>query len=216
MLVMRIKILILITMIGWCHSTLLHAEPPYTTRILLLGDSIIAGYGLAAHHTLDHLLQQQLNANGVNAQIINGGVSGDTTSGGRGRLEWMINQHQPDLVFIALGGNDMLRATPPHITRQNIEAIIQSLQTHNIDVVLSFVTASTQLGKPYQDAFNRLYPELAEAYGVIDYPFLLNDVFGKATFMQSDGIHPNAKGVEVIAEKLSAFFIEQLQNASIH
>ncbi len=176
-----------------------------TTTILLFGDSIIAGYGVEKSQSLPSQLQSILDANGHSVNVIGGGVSGDTTSGGRSRLDWTLKKHQPDIVVLALGGNDLLRGVPPKVTRQNISAMLDRLKLIDATIILSQVQAPASLGESFQKDFDGIYTDAAESYKVPLYPFFLVDTFGNAQLMQADGIHPNPAGAKLIATKLAAF-----------
>lgn len=178
--------------------------------ILLFGDSIIAGYGLSQQDSLSVQLETFFAQKGLDIKVINGGVSGDTTSGGRGRLEWTLKQSQPDFVFIALGGNDLLRGFQPSLTRENIEAMLSMLKDKKVNVILSSVSAPANLGPEYMLNFNKIYPDLARKYKVQLYPFLLEKVFENKNFMQNDGIHPTAEGIKVIASDMGIYLLDHI------
>lgn len=139
--------------------------------------------------------------------VVNGGVSGDTTSGGRTRLSWMLKKHQPDIVLLALGGNDVLRGIPPRVSRDNILAMLTILQEQNVKTILSAVQAPDTLGKEYQSDFDRIYLDATKEYAVSLYPFLIEKTFGRKHLMQPDGIHPNKEGVKKIATDLAAYLV---------
>lgn len=186
-------------------TPLSHANAKDTNIILLFGDSIIAGYGLSVNNSLSVKLELLLQQKFPAVRVINGGVSGDTTAGGRNRLDWTLNRRRPDLVIVALGGNDVLRGIPPEVTRDNISAMLDVLKRQNIPTILSAVQAPDSYGRIYQEKLDAAYKELAEIYDVPLYPFLLADVFGNTAMMQADGIHPNAQGTELIAKKLADY-----------
>lgn len=186
-------------------ASLSHASAKDTTVILLFGDSIVAGYGLSSEETVPSHLQAILQEKYAGIEVINGGVSGDTTSSGRNRLEWTLDKHRPDLVVLALGGNDLLRGIPPEITKENIDVMIELLEKRGIPAVLSAVRAPYNLGGEYRARFEAIYTEAAKRSGIPLYPFLLNKTFGKNDLMQPDGIHPNAKGAKTIARDLAAY-----------
>lgn len=189
----------------------IHAWAEDPRSILLFGDSIVAGYGVGLQENLPYKLQQYLRAEGHNIRVINAGISGETTTGGSKRLEQTLKQHKPNIVVIALGGNDVLRATRPDITRKNVEAMLKTMQKYpTITTVLSAVRSPFNFGLIYQRQFEAIYPELAEQYSVPLAPFLLESTFGDPALMQPDAIHPNAKGAEVIAEKLGKFLIKKV------
>lgn len=179
-----------------------HVKAQTATSILLFGDSIIAGYGLSKEDSLSVQLEQLLKADGYDVVIINGGVSGDTTNSGRSRLEWVLEKHTPDIVLLALGGNDVLRGFSPEITKHNLDAMLNILKEKNVQIIFSQVQAPLNLGVGYKKQFDAIYSELSNKYDLKLYPFLLKSTFGNNTLMQSDQIHPNADGVKVIANDL--------------
>ncbi len=183
--------------------------------VLLFGDSIVAGYGLKKDDALAKKLEASLHRNGVKAKVINGGVSGDTTAAGRNRLTWTLKKHDPDIVLLALGANDMLRGLPPATARSNLDAMLQELTSNpKRRVILSAVVAPDNLGAAYQAEFNQIYPDLAKKYNIALYHFLLQGVYGYADLMLRDGVHPNARGVEVIAEGISQYLRLYYLNAT--
>jgi acyl-CoA thioesterase-1 len=171
------------------------AEAP--VRIVALGDSIVAGFGLPADATFTARLQQALAAKGIAAEIVNAGVSGDTASGGLARLDWSVPEGA-DAVIVALGGNDMLRGIDPKVTRKALEAIVTRLKQRGIAVLLAGMRAAPNLGADFVRAFDAIYPELAAAHDLVLYPFLLEGVAADHRLNQADGIHPSAAGVQVI------------------
>ena len=171
------------------------AEPP--VKIVALGDSLTAGYGLADKDGFVPRLQAALAAKSVAVEIENAGVSGDTASDGLARLDWSVPQGT-DAVIVELGANDMLRGLKPDVTRQALDAIARRLTERHIAVLLCGMRAAPNLGAAYGEAFERIYPELATKYGVPLYPFFLDGVAGNLALTQSDGMHPNPAGVDVI------------------
>ena len=175
--------------------------------LLALGDSLTAGYGLPEGDGLVPQLNAWLAAKGIEATVLNAGVSGDTTAGGLSRLEWSLT---PDVtaMMVLLGGNDVLRALPPASSRANLEAILQGATSRNLPVLLIGMKAPSNYGAAYQTAFDAMYPELAKTYGaqlVPSYFEPLGDPADAANirqYMQSDGIHPNKQGVAKIVESL--------------
>lgn len=168
--------------------------------ILAFGDSLLAGYGLNDGESYPARLEQALRARGVNARIVNAGVSGDTTAAGLERLDFTLKSQteKPELVIISLGGNDMLRSLPPEQTRQNLDAILKRLSDDKIKVVLLGMLAAPNLGKDYAGTFNPIYPQLAQTYGAVLVPFFLQPVIDKPDLMQQDHVHPTAIGVDAI------------------
>lgn len=170
--------------------------------ILALGDSLTAGYGLAQSEAFPVQLQAALRAAGLtDVVVINGGVSGDTSAGGRARLDWLLAE-PVDLVIVELGANDGLRGLDPSETRRNLDAILANLTGRSILVLLSGMLAPPNLGEDYGLAFNSIYPDLAQKYGVQLDPFFLDGVATVEALNQADGIHPNAQGVSIIVKRL--------------
>ena len=170
-------------------------------KLAVLGDSLTAGYGLPASAAFPVRLQQALKEKGIAADIINAGVSGDTASGGRDRLDWSIPEGT-QAVIVELGANDMLRGIEPKVTRAALSEIIQRLKARGIAVLLCGMYAAPNLGEPYGRAFNSIYPDLAKKYGVALYPFFLDGVVGDNALKQADGLHPTAAGVDVIVQRI--------------
>ncbi|MCP5367463.1 MAG: arylesterase [Hyphomicrobiales bacterium] len=176
-----------------------------TRRILALGDSLTAGYGLPRAESFPARLEAALRAQGLDVVVVNAGVSGDTTAGGRARLDWALasaGDGGPDAVIVALGGNDGLRGLPPTETRANLDAILARLGQKGLPVLLAGMLAPPNLGAEYGDEFKALYPDLAARHGAILYPFFLDGVAADPALNQDDGIHPNARGVDVIVGRM--------------
>ncbi len=170
--------------------------------VTVLGDSITAGYGVAASDALPVQLQQALRASGAEVVVRNAGVSGDTTAGGLRRVDAAL-KGDPQVLVVALGGNDMLQGVSPAQVKNNLDAIIRKAKARGVTVVLAGMRAHPLLGEAYQRAFDNLYPQLARQHGVAFYPFLLEGVALDARYNQPDRIHPNAAGVKVIARRLA-------------
>jgi acyl-CoA thioesterase I len=180
-------------------SAVVAAAQPY--RIVGFGDSLMAGFGLNAGEGFTEKLQAALKANGRDVEVINAGVSGDTTSGGLSRLDWSI----PDgtqLVILELGANDMLRAVSPEIAENNLDAMLAKLKARKIPVLLAGMRAAPNLGADYQAAFDAIYPRLAEKYGATLYPFFLDGVAADPKLVQEDGLHPSAKGIDIMVGRI--------------
>ncbi|MCA0028995.1 MULTISPECIES: arylesterase [unclassified Mesorhizobium] len=174
------------------------AEP---FKIVGFGDSLMAGYGLGPDEGFTDRLQAALRARGRDVTVANAGVSGDTSSGGLARLDWSV----PDgtqLVILELGANDMLRGVSPDITRKNLDTMLAKLKERKIAVLLAGMRAAPNLGADYQNAFDVIFPELAAKYGVTLYPFFLDGVAGQSALQLEDGLHPNAKGVAQMVERI--------------
>lgn len=174
------------------------AEP---IRIVALGDSLAAGYGLESPDAFTGALQAALVARGHDVVIVNAGVSGDTASDGLARVDWSVGA-DADAVIVELGANDALRGVDPAITRDALDRLLARLGERGLPVLLAGMMAPPNLGEDYAAAFNPIYPELAEKHGALLYPFFLDGVAADASLNQPDGIHPNAAGVAVIVERI--------------
>lgn len=175
-----------------------NGAPQGPIRIVALGDSLTAGYGVAASEALPAVLEKLLQAKGHAVEIQNAGVSGDTSAGGLARLDWAVPDGT-DAVILALGANDMLSGLPPARPRANLDAIITRLKERGIEVLLAGVHAARNLGDDYVKEFDRIYPDLAQKHRIPLYPFLLEGVALNGALNQPDGIHPTAEGVRRIA-----------------
>jgi len=169
-------------------------------RILALGDSLTAGYGLAdLSGSFPVQLEKALREKGQNISIIQGGVSGDTTTGGRSRLDWALGE-KPDAVIVALGGNDALRAVDPAVTLESMDAIVKRIKKDNLPVLVAGMLAPPNLGKEYGSRFAGAFSKVAKDNDVLFYPFFLEGVAGIPTLNQADRIHPNPDGVKVMVK----------------
>ncbi|MBE7183931.1 MAG: arylesterase [Methylobacterium mesophilicum] len=177
------------------------AEP---MRMVGFGDSLMAGYGLNAGESFTDKLQAALRAKGHEVEIVNAGVSGDTSSGGLARLDWSIPEGT-DFVILEFGGNDMLRGISPDIVEKNIDAMLARLKERNIKVLLAGMRAAPNMGPNYVSRFEAIYPRLAKKYGVQLYPFFLSGLVidgqrAASEYFLPDNIHPSAKGVDRMVE----------------
>ncbi|MCY4238463.1 MAG: arylesterase [Rhodospirillaceae bacterium] len=179
-----------------------------TRKLMVLGDSLGAGFGLPTEQGFVAQLERALRARGYDITVMNGSISGDTTAGGRARLAWALVS-RPDFVIVELGGNDGLRGLDPAQTRANLDAILKRLKEERIPALLAGMLAPRNLGPVYERKFNSVYAELADRYGAILYPFFLDGVALDPKLNQRDLIHPNAKGVAVIVERLLPY-VERL------
>ena len=170
--------------------------------ILDFGDSLTAGYGLAPEQAFPARLEAALRREGIEARVVNGGVSGDTTAGGLARLEWALAD-KPDLVILALGANDALRGIDPATVRGNLDKMIRKVEAVRAKVLLIGMLAPPNWGEEYKTAFDRIFPELAKIHDVPLYPFFLEGVAMKPELNQSDGLHPNERGVAVLVGRLT-------------
>lgn len=175
------------------------AEQP--VRIVAIGDSLIAGYGLKTEDGFTAQLENALQQRGHSARIVNSGVSGDTTNGGLARLDWVLSDPY-DAVILLLGFNDALRAIPTELVRENLTEIINRIQERQLPLLLVGARAPRNLGTKYVEDFDAIYLDLAEEWDVVFYPFFLEGVAADLSLNQDDGIHPNAIGVGLIVKQM--------------
>jgi acyl-CoA thioesterase I len=186
------------------------AEP---LQVVALGDSLTAGFGLAEVDAFPAKLQAALKRQGIDVAITNAGVSGDTAADGLARLDWSVPDGA-DAVLIELGANDMLRGQDPERTRESLGAILERLKERGIPAMILGMRAAPNLGADYQARFDAIFPDLARAFGVPIYPFFLDGVAGNRALNQPDGLHPTARGVDIIVERAApaiAAFLKGLQ-----
>jgi acyl-CoA thioesterase-1 len=169
--------------------------------IVDLGDSLTAGYGLPESEAFPARLEAWLHRQRIDAHVVNAGVSGDTTAGGLARLDWALAD-KPDLVILALGANDALRGIDPASVRANLDTMIHKIEAAGAKLLLLGMLAPPNWGEAYVHAFDRIYPDLARAYRVPLYPFFLQGVAMKPELNQADGLHPNARGVIVLVDRI--------------
>ena len=192
------------------------AEP---VTIAALGDSLTQGYGLPPDEGFVPQLEMWLNATGVDVKIINAGVSGDTTAGGLSRIEWTLTP-EVDAVIIALGGNDLLRGIDPAVSRENLDGILSVTSARDLPVLLIGMDSPANYGPEFEAAFDSMYPELAAEYGALYHSNFLGALSNQedmqttlSELMQGDGIHPNARGVALIAEDIGPKVAELVRMA---
>lgn len=172
-----------------------------TIRILALGDSLTAGYGLAAEAGFPAQLEQALKTEGYDVLVINAGVSGDTSAGGLARLDWALAD-KPHMAIVELGANDGLRGLDPGRLQANLDAILTRLKAERVRVLLTGMRAPPNFGRDYADSFATVYSDLARRHGVAFYPFFLDGVARQPRLNQTDGLHPTADGVKVIVARI--------------
>jgi acyl-CoA thioesterase-1 len=180
--------------VGWAAET-------RSVTIVAMGDSLTEGYGVPEEQAYPALLEKRLRAAGLACRVINTGVSGETSSGARSRLQWVLNL-KPDIVILETGANDGLRGIDPNLIRSNLSAIVRELKRRDVVVVLAGMKIVTNLGREYTEAFSRIYPEVAAETNVIFIPFMLEGVAGNPKLNQPDGIHPTAEGYAVVLETI--------------
>ena len=170
-------------------------------RIVALGDSLTAGFGLPADGAFPAKLERALKAKGLAVEVTNAGVSGDTASGGLARLDWSVPEGT-DAVILELGANDMLRGIDPQLTRHALEEIVRRLTQRHVAVLLAGMRASANFDSKYRRDFDAIYPELAVRYDLLFYPFFLDGIAGEGALNQGDGLHPSAAGVDAIVVRI--------------
>ncbi len=186
------------------------AERPVTTpeinsdkpKIVAFGDSLTAGFGLAEKESYPYLLQQKLKDDGYNYEVINAGVSGETSIGGLERVDWVLEQENVRILVLELGANDLLRNMPVAKMKQNLAQIIKKAQAKNIQVLLCGMLAPPTLGAQYQRDYVTAFPDLASEYKVSFLPFLLENIALEKNLNQADGIHPNAEGEKIMTDNV--------------
>jgi acyl-CoA thioesterase I len=179
-------------------------------KILAFGDSLTAGLGVMPEQAFPARLQARLATEGIAAQVLNAGVSGDTTADGVARLDWALAD-RPDIALVELGANDALRGIDPRLTQANLDKILTRFQASGAKVLLLGMLAPANWGREYQQEFAAIYPDLAKQHNVPLYPFFLDGVATDPTLNQPDGLHPNAKGAEIIADKIAPLVARLVQ-----
>tara|TARA_B100001989_G_C24496625_1_gene442527 strand:- start:519 stop:1097 length:579 start_codon:yes stop_codon:yes gene_type:complete len=174
---------------------------PSAPVVMVFGDSLVAGHGLAQGAAFPEILEQKLVASGVKVRVINAGVSGDTTAGGLARLDWSLSEN-PDAAIVVLGGNDILRGFAPETTFTNLDKIISRLREQNVQVMLAGMKAPRNFGKLYVEEFDEIYLELSKKHDLVFYPFFLEGVALRPKMNLSDGLHPNDSGIDLIASNI--------------
>ena len=187
-------------------SILVNTAYSKTFKVIVFGDSLIAGYGLLKEDGFVNQLQNKINHSKINLKLTNSGVSGETSTGLLNRFKWVLEEEY-DAVIISIGANDALRGINPIITYRNIENILTHLKKNKIPTMLIGMKAPSNLGKEYVNEFNAIYPNLSKKYDVFFYPFFLKDVALEPSFNQKDMIHPNKNGVIKIIENIFPYFL---------
>lgn len=190
------------------------AAPQADERLVIaLGDSLYAGYGVAQAESFPAVLQRELEERGIPARVINAGVSGDTSAGGRARLAFTLDglPRAPDLVLVGLGANDALRGLDPAQTRANLDAILAELKARNVPVLLTGMMAPRNMDHAYFRSFDSIYPELAKKYGAALDPFFMDGVIGNRSLLLNDGLHPNPAGIRLMAERVAPLAAQRLK-----
>lgn len=205
----------MLTLVIAAGGSLAHAVEPSVPTIVFLGDSLSAGYGLEESEAYPALVRAALEEQGIKTNVVNAGVSGDTTAGGLRRIDWILRAPS-QLVVIALGGNDGLRGVSPEASEENIRGIIRRIREKSpaTKIVLAGMKVPPNMGSDYSDRFEGMYPRIAESERVPLIPFLLEGVAGERELNQPDGIHPTAEGQKIIAATVTAAILPLLSSAT--
>ena len=208
-----LKVLGLVQVIGLALVFAVFADTP---KIVVLGDSLVAGYQLPPGEGFPEQLQKTLSERNIKVVVTGAGVSGDTTSGGLSRLDWSVPEGTNGVV-LELGANDAMRGLPFELARKNLDAMLARLSERGIAVLLVGMRAPPNMGEDYQQGFDAIYPALAEKHSVPLYPFFLDGVAANPALNLSDGIHPNEAGIAIMIERILPYmerFVEQINNRS--
>ena len=189
---------------------LVHINASAIEKVILFGDSLMAGYGLPKEHHLSLVLENNLKKEGLKIEVINGSVSGSTSSGGLNRAEWSLSEPGIDLIILGLGANDMLRGIQPNETEKNLEKIINIANNKKIKTIIAGLVAPTTYGDKYKKEFDAIYPKLSKKYNLPLIPFLLESVALDPSLNQQDGIHPNREGTIIISKTLKEIILKNL------
>ena len=171
-------------------------------KIIAFGDSLTAGFGLSEKESYPYLLQEKLKADGFDFEVINAGVSGDTSLGGLERSDWVLDQENAKILILELGANDLIRGVPVARMKENLDKIIRKAKAKNLKVLLCGMLAPPTMGQPYQRDYTVAFPDLADEHKVEFLPFLLENIALKKELNQADGIHPNADGAKIMADNI--------------
>ena len=185
--------------------------PAYAGTIVAVGDSLTAGLGVGEDQAYPAQLARQLQAGGYNYQVINAGVSGETSSGALSRIEWVITSLRPDIVILETGANDGLRGLDPDLLKTNLDRLVSLLTARNIQVIMAGMLMLPNLGPEYTRAFSEIYPNIAEKHGVIFSPFFLDGVAGESHLNQPDKLHPTANGYARIVETVYPYVVRAIE-----
>jgi len=187
-------------------------QPVYAGTIVAVGDSLTAGQGVSENNAYPAQLERTLREGGYNWQVINAGISGETSSGTLSRINWVLKL-KPDIVILETGANDGMRGIDPAVTRKNIDETVRILKENHVLVVLAGMKMFTNLGRSYTNAFGALYPAVANKHGLILIPFFLEGVAGDPALNQGDGIHPIAEGYRIIIGRIEPYVHQAIREA---
>jgi len=196
------------------ETTIVVTQPPasaYAGTIVAVGDSLTAGLGVAEEQAYPAQLARRLQTEGYNYQVINAGVSGETSSGALSRIEWVVSSLRPDIVILETGANDGLRGLDPDLLKTNLDRLVSSLTARNIQVIMAGMLMLPNLGPDYTRAFSEIYPQIAKKHGVIFIPFFLDGVAGEPHLNQPDRLHPTADGYTRIVETVYPYVVRSIE-----
>jgi acyl-CoA thioesterase-1 len=185
-------------------------SPDYEGTIVAVGDSLTEGLGVEEELAYPAVLEEKLRARGYPYQVVNAGISGETSSGTLARIKWILTLN-PDIVILVIGANDGFRGIDPDLIRTNIHKIVKELKDKNVIVVLGAMQIVQNLGKDYTTTFAKIYPEIARSENIIFTPFFLKGVAANRKLNQADGIHPTAEGYQVIVDNIIPFVVEAIE-----
>lgn len=208
---MRVILSFLISIVGLIPFPVIAADSPV---LLVLGDSLSAGYGMNREQSWVHLLDLRLKKNGHSYQILNSSISGDTTQGGLARISRLLKNYQPEIVIIELGGNDGLRGINPAVTRENIKRMIEQSQLLGAQVLLAGIKLPPNYGTVYLEQFESIYSDLAGEFNTLLVPFFMEGVVFQAGYLQDDGIHPNVQGQPILLENVWKVLAPTIESAT--
>jgi acyl-CoA thioesterase I len=186
------------------RSLILPEKTESRPKIVAFGDSLTAGFGLSETESYPYLLQERLRADGFNYEVVNAGVSGETTHGGLERIDWVLEEEDVEILILELGANDLLRGVPPARMRSNLDRMIRKAKARGVEVLLCGMLAPPTMGAEYQREFQKAFPELASEHGLRFVPFLLEGVAMNRELNLPDGIHPNPKGTRIMTDNIYA------------
>jgi acyl-CoA thioesterase-1 len=187
--------------------TNVNAQDPI--KIMLYGDSLMAGYGLPQKDNLASELSREIKSNDSTISFINASISGNTSKNGLSRVDWSLGDN-PNIVILCLGANDMLRGLDPSLTKNNLDSIINKFINNNAIIILAGMQSPESMGPKYKKEFDAIYPDLSAQYNLIFMPFLLEGVALEKELLQADFKHPNAKGIRVMADNLNPYILQAI------
>jgi acyl-CoA thioesterase-1 len=212
--VLRVVVLVAALVVAFVPGACRAQVPPEEGLIVALGDSLTAGNGLNERDAWPAQLERRLRAAGLRWKVINAGISGETSSGARGRLAWVLGL-KPDIMVLETGANDGLRGIPPQVLQANLDAMLSTLDQSRVTVVLAGMQMLRNMGPEYRTAFARIYPDLAQKHKAILIPFFLEGVAANPALNQSDGLHPTAEGYRVVTDLVYPRILDAIERVRL-